>query len=149
MNFLKLAFYILVINYLFCFTAFAKISEPEYEKNIKQFPIYPNARIFDINDGNLKMKVHLTEASFEKVSNFYVSKMLEKGWKIVFPDPVELEIWMEALYSDKSKTPNLMLSLTKPKTKFNCNITIGVVKDARSPNDLTIITIYLTDAMLK
>jgi hypothetical protein len=149
MSYLKLLIFILLINFFIIPAANAKISDKEYENNIKEIPIYPQARIYDLKNYNIRMKVHLTGDSFEKVTNFYVAKLQEKGWKIVFPNPVELEIWMQALYSDKNKTPNITINLTKPKTKLNCNITIGVVKDARSPEDLTIITIYLTDTILR
>jgi hypothetical protein len=149
MNVIKTVIYNLIINLFINVAAYAKITDSEFEKNIKEFPVYPQATIYDLKNYNIRMKVHLTEASFEKVTTFYVAKLQKMGWKIVFPDPLELKTWMEALYSDKTKTPNIMLSLTKPKTKFNCNITIGVVKDARSPEDITIITIYLTDSKME
>ncbi len=124
--------------------------KPNFDLFMNEIPVYPKAKIYDLkNLISVGMKLHLTEDSFEKVSTFYINKFLEKGWLVEFPDPIELKIWMEALQHDRNKPPNIMLHLIKPKTKLNCNITIGVVKDARSPKDLTIITIYLTDTMLK
>jgi hypothetical protein len=124
--------------------------KPSFDLYMKEIPVYPKAKVYDLKKLiNVGMKLHLTDQPFDKVASFYVSKLTEKGWVVEFPDPTELKIWMEALNHERNKPPNIMLHLTKPKTKINCNITIGVVKEARSPKDLTIITIYLTDTMLK
>jgi len=114
--------------------------------NYSQLPIYPQAKIYDLEKKlKVKMKMHLTDAEFNKVTAYYLEKFTEKGWKVSFPNPLELKIWLEALASEKNKPPNIMLNLIKDKPRINCNITIGVVKNARSNKDFTIITLYLTD----
>lgn len=128
----------------------AKDTNFDYNKYISNIPIYPKAIVYDLEKNTkIRMRVHLTEDSFEKVTQFYIKKMTEKGWFIEFPDKLELKIWMEALNKDKSKTPNIMLGMIDPKTKVNCNLSIGVVKDARLPKEVTIVSIYLTNTMFR
>lgn len=122
----------------------------DYNKHINKVPIFPQSKVYDLKDIiNIRMRVHLTEASFDKVCSFYMKKMIEKGWVLEFPTDFEYKIWMEALDKDKTKTPNLMIGMIDPKTKVNCNLSIGVVKDARLAKDFTIVTIYLTSTMLR
>ncbi len=121
----------------------------DYNKYISNIPIYPNSAIYDLNEKRIRMRIHLTEDSFEKVSEFYMKKMLEKGWKIEFPNDIEYKIWMEALNKDRTKTKNIMIGLVDPKTNINCNLSIGVAKDARLVKNVTIVSIYLTDTMLR
>ncbi|MBC7475295.1 MAG: hypothetical protein H7263_13470 [Candidatus Sericytochromatia bacterium] len=139
-----------IICFFICCNAQAKIKDSEYNRYMKEMPIYPKAKAYDLKDFvKIKIKFYMTEDSFEDVTGFYIKQMEKKGWKIEFPNPLELKIWYEALNKDRTKTPNIMLGLINPKSKVNCNITIGVVKDARYPKDMTIITIYLTDTMLR
>lgn len=127
------------------------ITTKEYEKYLKEIPIYPNAKIYDLKKKlGIKMIAHITpDINFEKIVTFYTQKMKKKGWKVLFPNTQEMEIWTQALNKDRTKPPVITIILNKEKTKINCNLMIGVVKDARLTNDLTIITIYLSEAMLE
>lgn len=128
---------------------FLKLTVPavaETEMNYSQLPVYPRAKVYDLEKKlKVKMKMHLTDADFNKVTAYYLEKFTEKGWKVNFPDSLELKIWLEALASQKNQQPNIMFNLIKDNPRINCNITIGVVKNARSNKDFTIITLYLTD----
>lgn len=122
----------------------------DYEKYNKEIPLYPKARVYDLKKMlKIRMTMYLTEDKFEKVVNFYLTQLTKKGWQIDFPNELELKIWMEALNSNRAKTPNIMLVLSKPKTKITCNLSIGVVKDKNYAKDLTVITSYISDVVLK
>lgn len=145
----------LILTFMLLFsmnlTAWAKDKSDnfDYNKYINNIPVYPKSIVYDLKELKIKMRVHLSEDSFEKVSSFYVKKMTEKGWKVEFPDEFEYKIWIEALNKDKSKSPNIMIGLIDPKTKVNCNLSIGVVRNVRLPRDVTIVSIYLTNTMLR
>lgn len=144
----------LILSFLLLFfitlSTQAKTNNFDYNKYIGNIPVYPNASVYDLEkDINVKVRVHLTEDNFDKVTQFYIKKMQEKGWVVLFPNKFELKIWNEALNKDRSKTPNIMLGLIDPKTKVNCNLSIGVAKDARMPKEVTIVSIYLTNKMLR
>ena len=127
------------------------LTKKEYENFIKEIPIYHNAKIYDLTEKfGMRIRVHTTEdTNFQKVVNFYTEEMKKKGWNIVFPNDEELRIWNEALDSDRSKPPVITINLNKNKTKVNCNLMIGLTKDARLLNQVIIITRYLTDAVLQ
>lgn len=129
----------------------SSLTTKEYQTYSKEIPIYPNAQIYDLKQKlGLKMIAHITsDLNFEKIVTFYTNKMKKKGWKVLFPNTQEMEIWTQALNKDRTKPPVITVILNKEKTKINCNLMIGVVKDARLTNDLTIITIYLSEAMLE
>ncbi|MFN8578173.1 MAG: hypothetical protein U0354_15150 [Candidatus Sericytochromatia bacterium] len=131
-------------------SAYSKEQIFDYNKYISNIPTYPKAVVYDLEkETKIKMRVHLIEDSFEKVTQFYINEMTQKGWFIEFPDKLEYKIWMEALNKDKSKKPNIMIGMIDPKTKINCNLSIGVVKDARLTKEVTIVSIYLTNTMLR
>lgn len=144
----------LILSFLLLFVITLSVQAKDkifdYNKYISNIPVYPKANVYDLSKtANIKMRVHVTEDSFDKVARFYMKKMQEKGWVVEFPNKLELEIWMEALDKTKDKTPNIMIGLIEPKTKVNCNLSIGVVKDARLPRNVTIVSIYLTNTMLR
>lgn len=131
-------------------SAYSKEQIFDYNKYISNIPVYPKSIVYDLEkETNIKMRVHLTEDAFDKVTQFYIRQMLKRGWIMEFPDTLEYKIWMEALNKDRSKRPNLMIGMVDPKTKINCNLSIGVVKDARLPKEVTIVSIYLTNTMLR
>jgi len=148
---MKLKTIIISLFFVFfiCFSSFSKEEKIDYEKYFKEVPIYPNAKIYDLEKTiEVKMKLHVTTATFEDVSIFYVSEFQKRGWNVEFPNPTELKIWMDALHKSKTKNPNIMIHLRKINTPISCNISIGVVKDKRFTQDLTIITVYISSATM-
>jgi len=137
--------------FFICFSSFSKDLNKNinYEKYYKEIPVYPNSQVYDLEKTiGTKMKLHLTSSKFEDVSMFYVSEFEKKGWIVEFPNSDELKIWMDALYKSKTRNPNIMIHLKKINTSIYCNLSIGVVKNKKTTQDLTAITIYITSTML-
>lgn len=152
--FINLVRFFIFFTFFFITTDYAEsknITTKEYQKYLQEIPVYPKSKIYDLKDKlNIRMIAHITEdTNFQKIVDFYTSNMKKKGWNVLFPTNQEMEIWFQALNSDRTKTPVITIVLNKEKTKINCNLMIGVTKDARLATDLTIITIYLSDTVLR
>lgn len=126
------------------------VNESEYQMWVNKIPVFPSAIVYDLKEiTGIRMKMHSTSAKFTETLNFYLKELKKDGWRLDFPNKLEYEIWMEALNKDRSKSPNIMLVMSHPKTKLNLNLTIGVVGKTSSDNNLTIITVYLTETVLR
>lgn len=153
--FINLVRFFLFFTFFFYITNYSaeskNITTREYQKYLQEIPIYPSSKIYDLKDKlNIRMIAHITtDTNFQKIVDFYTLNMKKKGWNVLFPSNKEMKIWFQALNSDRTKPPVITIVLNKEKTKINCNLMIGVTKDARLATDLTIITIYLSDTVLR
>lgn len=152
--FINLVRFFVFFTFFFTTTDYAEsknITTKEYQKYLQEIPIYPSSKIYDLKDKlGIRMIAHITtDTNFQKIVDFYISIMNKKGWSVLFPNEQEMKIWVQALNSDRTKSPVITIVLNKEKTKINCNLMIGVTKDARLATDLTIITIYLSDTVLR
>lgn len=156
----KITFLTIIFLLLFLqinFNAYSKtketneLSDNDYKKYIKEIPIYPNSKIHDLKEKfGMRIKVHVSkDLDIEKIVNFYVSTMKKKNWSVIFPNDEEMKVWLDALNSDRTKPYVITIILNKNKTKINCNLMIGITKDARLEREISIITIYLSSTMLQ
>lgn len=152
--FINLVRFFVFFTFFFFTTNYAEsknITAKEYQKYLEEIPVYPKSKNYDLKDKlGIRMVAHITtDTNFQKIVDFYTLNLKKKGWLVLFPTDQEMEIWLQALNSDRTKSPVITIILNKEKTKINCNLMIGVTKDARLATDLTIITIYLSDTVLR
>ena len=79
-----------------------------------------------------------------KVVHFYLSVPGQAGWRRLSPSPSALVAWQAANRKAPHHQQSIVIILTNPKDKLNCELEIGSVQRASRPRQLTIISIRVS-----